>query len=105
MATLVIHAPLQKALQQGKRSFAQTFATGIGDGYAIARRLFQQLSPGDGVILLDKDTLQRAEGTIAGLQPNGWTGNGIQRYDVLLQNLAMVPYQSDSLNRNGVAVI
>jgi hypothetical protein len=42
---------------------------------------------------------------MVGLQPNGWTGNGIQRYDVLLQSLAMVPYQTERLNRHGVAVI
>jgi hypothetical protein len=105
MATLVIHAPLKKAQQQSKRSFAQTLTTGIGDGYAIARRLYARLAPGDVVVVLDKDARQRAEGKMVGLKPNGWTGNGIQRYDVLMQNLATVPYQSESLNRNGVAVI
>ncbi len=79
--------------------------TGIGDGYAINRRLRQQINPGDRVILLDKDAAQRAVGTLTGIQPNGWTGNGIQRYDLLLRNLAIVPYQSERLNRNGVAVI
>ena len=105
MPKLVIHAPLSKAQQQGKRSFAQTVATGVGDGYAINRRLRQQLTPGDGVVVLDKDTRQRAEGRMTGLQPNGWTGNGIQRYDVLTRDLAIVTYQSEDLNRNGVAVI
>lgn len=61
MPKLVIHAPLSKAQQQGKRSFAQTIATGVGDGYAINRRLRQQLNPGDGVVVLDKDTRQRAD--------------------------------------------
>jgi hypothetical protein len=105
MSTLVIHAPLSKAQQQGKRSFAQTITTGVGDGYAINRRLRQQVNPGDGVIVLDKDARRRAEGTMTGLQPNGWTGNGIQRYDVFTRDLAIVPYQSEALNRNGVAVV
>jgi hypothetical protein len=40
--------------------------------------LRQQIRPGDGVVLLDKERRQRAEGTLTGLQPNGWAGNGIQ---------------------------
>jgi hypothetical protein len=38
----------------------------------------------------------RAEGSMTGLQPNGWTLNGMQRYDVLMQNMVMVPYQAFS---------
>jgi hypothetical protein len=105
MPKLVIHAPFSKTQQQGKRSFAQTIATNIGDGYAINRRLRQQINAGDGVVLLDKETRQRAEGTLTGLQPNGWAGNGIQRYDLPLRDMTMVPYQTERLNRNGVAVI
>jgi hypothetical protein len=105
MSKLVIHAPRSKSQQEGKRSFAETIATSIGDGYAISLTLFRQLDPGDGVIVLNKDTRQRAEGTLVRLQPNGATGSGIQRYDVFMQNLVMVPYQSEPLNRNGVAVI
>jgi hypothetical protein len=80
--------------QQGKRSFAQTLATGVGDGYVISSSQLQQGNPGDGLILLDKDTQQRAEGTIVALQPNGWTLNGRQRYNVLMQNMATVPFQN-----------
>ncbi|HEY6769868.1 MAG TPA: hypothetical protein VI386_34450 [Candidatus Sulfotelmatobacter sp.] len=80
MAKLVIHAPLTMAQQQGKRSFAQTLATGVGDGYIISSGQLQQVNPGDGVIALDKDTQLSAEGTIAAFQPNGWALNGRQRY-------------------------
>jgi hypothetical protein len=93
------------AQQQGKRSFAQTLATGVGDGFALSSGQFQQLSPGDGVIVLDKDTHQRAEGILVGLVPNGWTLNGMQRYDVLLRNMTIVQYQDVPLKRWGVAVI
>jgi hypothetical protein len=93
------------AQQQGKRSFAQTLTTGIGDAYIISSGQLQQIAPGDGVIVLDKDTRQRAEGTMAGLQANSPALNGMQRYDVSLQNMIMVPYQNVPLRRWGVAVI
>ena len=64
--------------QQGKRSFAQTLATGVGDGYIISSGQLQQINPGDGLIVLDKDTQQSAEGTIVAFQPNGWALNGRQ---------------------------
>ena len=105
MATLVIHAPLKKTQQQGKRSFAQTLAVGIGDAYALSNSQFQQVGPGDDLILLDKDTQQRAEGSMVGLQPNGWTGTGMRRYDVFMQDMVIVPYQNVPLRRWGVAVI
>jgi hypothetical protein len=92
-------------LQQGKRSFAQTLVTGIGDAYVISSGQLQQIAPGDDVIVLDKDTRQRAEGTIVGLQPNGSALNGMRRYDVLLQNMVSVAYQNVPLERWGVAVI
>jgi hypothetical protein len=99
-----MNAPFTKYLQEGKRSFAQTLISGVGDGYAVYPRLFQQISPGERLILLDKDTRRRAEGILVGLQPNGWTLNGIQRYDVLMRDMAIVPYQSIPLERTGVAV-
>src|SRR6266436_6603061 len=104
MTTLAIHASLKMAQQQGKRSFAQTLAIGIGDGFALSRSQFQQLSPGDRLLLLEKETRQCAEGTMVGLQPNGWAGNGMQRYDVPMKDMAMVPYQNVPLRRWGVAV-
>jgi hypothetical protein len=105
MSTLVINAPKAKVIQESKQSFEATFASGVGDGYAIAKSLFGQVSTGSGVVLLDKDQEKRAEGTLVQLVPTEKTGNGIQRYNVHIRNLKMVPYKPESLNRNGVAVI
>lgn len=105
MSTLVIHAPAAKAQQENKRSFQDTFERGVGDSYAISRNLVAQLIPGCNVVLLDKWQDLRAEGTLVRLEPTEKAGNGIQRYDVHIENLKMVPYKPESLNRNGVAVI
>jgi hypothetical protein len=105
MATLAINASLKMAQQQGKRSFVQTLTARVADGYALSRAQFQQLNPGDHILLLEKETGQCAEGTLVGLQPNGCTLNYMQRYDVLMQNMIMVPYRNVRLRRWGVAVI
>jgi hypothetical protein len=106
MATLVINAPKAEIRQTNAQSFETTFTSGVGDGYAIAKGLFAQLSAGCGVVLLDKDQRKRAEGTLVRLvRIDEKTGNGIQRYEVHMKNLRMVPYKSERLNRNGVAVI
>jgi hypothetical protein len=105
MTTLVIHASLEMAQQQGKRSFDQTLAFGVGDAYALSRSQFQQVGPGDRLLMLEKETGRCAGGTVVGLQPNGWTLNGMRRYDVLMENMVMVPYQNVLLKRWGVAVI
>jgi hypothetical protein len=105
MRTLVINAPKAKVEQESKQSFESTLGSGVGDGYAIAGSLFAQLSAGCGVVLLDKDQRKRAEGTLVQLVPTEKTGNGIQRYDVHIKTLKIVPYSPESLNRNGVAVI
>jgi len=93
------------AQQQGKRSFDQTLAVGVGDAYALSQNQFQQVSLGDRLLVLEKRTGRCAEGVLAGLQPNGWTLNGMQRYDVLMQDMVMVPYQNVLLKRWGVTVI
>jgi len=105
MATLVINAPKAKIKQTSAQSFETTLITGVGDGYAIWKRLAAQLDAGSGVVLLDKDQGKRAEGTLVQLVPIEKTGSGIQRYEVHMKNLRMVPYKSERLNRNGVAVI
>ncbi|MGC2616458.1 MAG: hypothetical protein WA354_20665 [Terracidiphilus sp.] len=105
MSTLVIHAPSKKTQQENKRSFHQTFESGVGDNYAISKNLFYRLSAGCNVILLDKWKDLRAEGTLVRLEKTEKAGNGLQRYDVQIENLRMVPYKPENLNRNGVAVI
>jgi hypothetical protein len=54
---------------------------------------------------LSKDEQLRAEGELTELIPKSKTGSGIQRYDVHIRNLKMVPYKPERLNRNGIAVI
>jgi hypothetical protein len=105
MSALVIHAPKRKVEAEGKRSFEETLRTGVGDGYAIARSLVKQVNPGSKVILLDKWRDLRAEGVLLQLVPTEKTGNGIQRYDVHVKDWRSVPYKTESVNRNGVAVI
>ena len=93
--------------QNQKQSFNQTLATGRGDGYAISRGLFNQLSPGDDIIVICKVHQKQAAGQIKELIPTVRTGTGMQRYDVIMVNLKPVAYthSNTSLNRNGVAVI
>ena len=107
MPTLVIHAPHSEAQHNQKQSFRRTFETGTGEGYAISRGLVQQLSPGDPVIVICKVHRQQASGTIRKLVPTVKAGNGIQRYDVIMDDLELVPFDSADvrLNRNGVAII
>lgn len=104
MPQLIINAPKQMVNSEDKRSFEQSLATGIGSGYAIAYNLWLQCRPGCSVVLLSKDEGKRAEGTLAELVPTEKAGNGIQRYDVYIEGLRRVPYKSEALNRNGVAV-
>ncbi len=105
MSTLVIHAPRAKVEEEQKRSFKTTLQSGVGDEYAIASSLVRRLSPGCKVVVLSKDEGLRAEGELVMLVPKSKTANGIQRYDVHVKNLKIVPYKPERLNRNGVAVL
>jgi hypothetical protein len=106
MAILVINAPRWRVRQENARSFEEILHLGIGEGYAIYNNIFDQLSPGCGVVVLDKKQNLRAEGQLIRLVPTTRTNNGIQRYDVYIQNLTeVVPYRPERLNRCGVAVI
>ena len=105
MAILIINAPKQMAQSDKKKSFDSTFATGVGEGYAISSQLYERCRPGCRVVLLSKDERKRGEGKLVRLVPTSKAGNGIQRYDVYIEGLTRVPYRSEPLNRNGVAVI
>jgi hypothetical protein len=105
MSTLVIHAPYEKVQIENKRSFQNTFASLIGDEYAIPRHLIPLIPPGCKVVLLSKDEEKRAEGKLVKLVARSRTNTGMQRYDVHIENLRMVPYKSEALLRTGVAVI
>jgi hypothetical protein len=105
MLTLVINAPKTKVQEENKQSFEKTFRSGIGDEYAIWSHWVPLLVTGSRVVLLSKDEELRAEGELLELIPKSKTGSGIQRYDVHIKNLKMVPYKPERLNRNGVAII
>jgi hypothetical protein len=107
MPTLVIHAPYSQVQQNDRKSFDQTVSTGIGEGYAINRSLFQELSPGDPVVVICKVHQKQARGRIKQLRPTEKAGNGIQRYDVVMEDLQTESFTHGTtrLNRNGVAVV
>lgn len=107
MPTLIVHAPHSQVQQNQKKSFNQTVATEIGEGYAIWGSLFNQLSPGDEVVVICKVHHKQAVGRIKALKPVEKTRTGMQRYDVIMTDLKPVPYThgTTNLNRNGVAVI
>jgi hypothetical protein len=105
MATLIIHAPKGKADGEGKRTFATTLQSGIGDSYAISKSDMEKLSRGDTVVVLSKDEKRRAEGRLVRLELKGRTETGMKRYDVHITDLELVDYKSEPLGRTGVSVV
>ena len=105
MISLVINAPKAQVNQNKKKGFLETFKSGVGQGYAIKKSLFNQISPGCKVVLLSKDQKLRAEGILVKTTPTFKTKNGIQRYDVIINGFELVAYKPEALNRNGVAVL
>ena len=105
MSTLVIHAPKSRAKRDGVRSFEKTFDSGVGDGYAIYKNLYDQLNFKSRVVLLDKDQELRAEGKLKRLVSTEKTKSGIQRYDIHVEHFELKRYKSETLTRCGVAVI
>ena len=107
MSTLVIHTPPSEVRQNQKRSFHQTIETGVGRGYALNSRIYEQVSSGAPVVVICKAHKKQAEGLIRQLVPTEKTGNGIQRYDVVIVGLHITPFThgATKLNRNGVAVV
>lgn len=111
MITLVIHTPYHR-VKDGAKSFKAVLADGVGVGYIITPNELSILksSSNVSVVVLDKDKKQRAEGTLINplinLVPTKKAENGKQRYNVKnIKNLKRVQYKSESLNRNGIAVI
>jgi hypothetical protein len=101
MVALVINAPKHT----NKRSFESTLVSGVGEGYAIWSTLIGRCQPGCRVVLLSKDERKRAEGSLVKLVPTEKTGSGVQRYDVHIERMSLVPYKAEALNRYGVAVV
>jgi hypothetical protein len=106
MPTLIIHASDARA-RKGSKSFESVLDDGIGDGYALSSDQYQRLEKGDPVVLLRKDrNKRRAEGRLVELVATGrTTPQGLQRYDVYLEDLKWVEYKPEPLNRYGVNVI
>ncbi|MCX6048570.1 MAG: hypothetical protein NT075_25995 [Chloroflexi bacterium] len=111
MKSLVINAPKSQVDQGIKKSFQRTMSSGVGEGYAISKNLYDELcidgkiSSDCGVVLLSKDQKLRAEGILVKLVCAGKTKTGMQRYDVHIDELKPVTYKTESLNRMGIAII
>ena len=96
--------------QQGSSGFFRTFQTivanGIGPDYAIYSSIISQIQPGLKVVVFDREQQVRAEGTLAAYVAKGKAGNGVQRYDLQIDNLHDVPYTSPpAVNHCGVALV
>jgi len=105
MPTLVIHAPKDRAQRPSGQSFETIFMLGVGGAFAIPQKLVAQLSPGCGVVILNKDSEKRAEGSLVKLVQTGTIDNDVGIYDVHFENIKMVPYKTERLDKNGVALI
>ncbi len=113
MPTLVINAPKYQAEKNLKRSFSKTISTGIGDDYALNKKILSGLKRAKSsgtvitVIVLDKSTRKKATGILDKIVATGnVTGNFVFRFNIYISKLKTCPhYKSESLNRNGVALI
>lgn len=72
---------------------------------AISKAWAARCYVGCKVVLLSTDERKRAEGVLLKLEPADKAGNGLQRYNVHVAELARAAYRPERLNRNGVAVI
>jgi hypothetical protein len=104
VTVLVINAPRRTVKSNDRKSFDRTFASGVGEAYAISKAWAARCHVGCKVVLLSTDERKRAEGTLLKLEPAGKAGNGLQRYDVHIAELNRVEYRAERINRNGVAV-
>jgi hypothetical protein len=102
MPTLIINAPSYK---KSKRSFSKTISTGIGNDYALNSKIYAGATKAKNVIVLDKTHKKKATGVIVGIVLTGNMAGNIPRYNISMSNLKPRPYKSESLNRNGVALI
>jgi hypothetical protein len=106
MATLFIHAP-DRAVKRGAKSFEAILEDGIGEGYAIWKKWAVKITPGWTVVLLRADkNKKRAEGILVRRIGTSHYVNGVQRYDVHIKGLTIVPFKKEvNFNYYGVAVI
>jgi hypothetical protein len=107
MPVLYLSAPNART-QMGAfyKSFNTILANGVGPDYGINANLIGLIHAGDMVVVFDRDQQLRAEGVVATYSPKGKAGNNVQRYDVHIHSLTVVPYTNPPrVNRFGVAVI
>jgi hypothetical protein len=107
MATLFIHAP-DRGVKRGAKSFEAILKDSVGPGYAIWGKWAVKIRPGWTIVLLRADkNKKRAEGILdEPLVPTKRYVNGVQRYDVHIKGLTVVPFKKEvNFNRYGVAVI
>lgn len=107
MCTLVISTPNHKVVERGSRSFDVVIKTGIGVGYAIFKKDEQKWVKGRKVVVLRKDKDQkRAEGSLDKIVATGkHTTQGYNLFDIYIDNLTVVNYKPENLNRLGVGYI
>ncbi len=111
MLKLILSAPQSQA-QGGKRSFDSTVTLSIGDSYGISRKNYEKLSEAlvkgnpVQVIVLCKDGKRQAEGLLVKLVRTIKPFHDLQRYDVHIKNLKIVPFTGAgiALTRKGVTV-
>jgi len=80
-------------------------SSGFAAGYILSEKDVAQVNTGCDVILLDKEKEKRAAGQLKKLKKAEKAGNGQQRYDVYFEHREQVPYKSERLNKNGVAIV
>ena len=107
MLTLFLSAPGSSQTGGGVRTFdlPTIFAIGTAPDYAITESLQKQMSIGMRVIVFDRDRNQQMVGVIRNFRPTTKAANGIQRYDIDIEERAMVPYSyPPRVNPCGVAI-
>jgi hypothetical protein len=106
MPTLLLLAPKSRA-QPGthRRDYYTILANSVGPDFGISAHQISQVTVGMPVIVFDRDRSLQAGGVVAGYTPTSRAGNGVQRYDVAIRDLASRQYTNPpSVNRFGVAV-
>jgi hypothetical protein len=104
MRTLFLLAPRSKNRPTtNHKDFFTILANGVGPDYGISNNLIGQMSPGMPVVVFHRDRGRQAWGIVTGYTPTIKAGNGVQRYDVGIRDLAMQPYTNPPrVNRFGV---
>jgi hypothetical protein len=104
--TLYLSAP--KARTQGGpfyKDFSKILKDRVGPDYAIYSGIAAQIRPGTPVVVFDRDSRLRAEGTVGAIKLK--PSSRIQRYDIEIPDLKPVQKYTPPppVNRCGVALI